>query len=262
VLVARAMHFGKDCEAAFLEIDRSLPAFPYKMLKKQLRLEDEAAFFRLLTRVLHRIDGCWTRAVRRVLLARKLHKAGIRGTSKLLCGSAGVQNQAAVLHDWAALAREALRKILKKANKRGHETQTVLITDHRLGFARSWLRTEIEALGMHGTSPSCNSGRAMTDIDCPVCLDVLFKPVAPRSCGHAMCGPCFKHLQRRKGATCPKCRGPIDRTEAMPVLAVLAKAAEPWSVQSRREEEEAERDRQLALKYRRHIRNHPMLVLS
>ena len=43
------------------------------------------------------------------------------------------------------------------------------------------------------------------DLDCPVCLETLFQPVAP-DCGHPVCRPCLERLVAETASPhCPLC---------------------------------------------------------
>eukprot|EP00966_Prymnesium_polylepis_P013348 308128-Prymnesium_polylepis.1 len=94
------------------------------------------------------------------------------------------------LAEWAQSARDALRKIIEEFNALFADTHG------RLGhvdasFVASCLRTEIESLAKSG----CGSRDWLLDaLDCPICLNTVFRPVAPAACGHALCRACFEAL--------------------------------------------------------------------
>ena len=62
--------------------------------------------------------------------------------------------------------------------------------------------------------------------DCPVCLGVLFEPVAP-ACGHPICRECYEGL--RQSATqapqCPICRRSVSATpRGLPIVGAAVRA--------------------------------------
>jgi len=267
------MKFGKTYETAYDDIALSLPAFPYRALKKMLNaaLEREGAdahipFFAHLTSVTRKLDAKWRGAVRRVLLAIQLPTT----LSHALLGKRDVHVHAAALAAWAGLTREALRKILKKFNKRVAQHCTCgtvqIFSQCSLGFMASNARTQIEALGLPPTD-------AKDAVDCPVCLEVLYQPVTLRECGHAMCRHCFDGLSKRAPfgrdvlghrfpvAKCPICRAPASAAVAAPALQHVARATRTDSFNRRKGEAAAEAERKLEEKFGRHVKAHPMALM-
>ena len=276
---AALMKFGKTSEKEFTELGAALPLppFPYRALKKKLKpltvtsanvsADEVVDFFRFLSRALRRIDRAWRASARLTLFAASGPRAAAvasacsRAQLRRRCAPpGGVPEQARALNAWAALSQEGLRKIIKKFHKRCAASGSFGASpDCDLAFVRGNLRTQIEALA-RGTP-------AAEDISCPVCLEPLFEPVAPRACGHALCKPCYQQLPRRQGwgARCPVCRGPAGDARAMPVLASIVRSADPESFGSRKAEmmraKQQAYDEKLAReaeRYAHRARAHPM----
>lgn len=88
------------------------------------------------------------------------------------------------------------------------------------------------------------------DLQCPVCLRVLFEPLS-LACGHSFCGPCLRGAELQgRASTCPCCRAdlPPDVLGALRpnvLLAALIEKFLPEAAARRRMEavEEQEEDR-------------------
>jgi len=273
------MKFGKTYETAYRDTGLALPAFPYRGLKKQLKnlLESDGAnahvrFFQHLTAVARGLDAKWRRAASRLLLAARGDARLPALVARLLRGDQRpVQSHAAALAAWAGLTREALRKIVKKFNKRYAEccgvTSVATFPACGIGFIAGDVRTQIEALSLARED-------AEDTVGCPVCLEVLFRPVVLRDCGHAMCRQCFGELQRASTASrrdalgrmvpavaCPMCRSPACSAAAAPALGLVAKEARNNSFKRRQEAAREESERKIEMKHSNRVRNHPMALM-
>ena len=47
------------------------------------------------------------------------------------------------------------------------------------------------------------------EVNCPICLDFLFKPVKPKNCNHIFCELCLTMWCQKK-SQCPLCKREID----------------------------------------------------
>ena len=271
------MKFAKLCEEACVELESQtkVPAFPYKALKKQLKVAEDSDngrqhFTRALSTTVKSVDDAWQRAVRSVLKGVKrprmsavLSRIGMKQRPKAA---------APALAEWASLARTGLRKIKKKYNKRLGAKFGPLDQEpdvNGFAFVASSERTEIQALASSvvvaleeesGSSPEAKT------LECPVCMETLYEPVAP-PCGHPMCRSCYDGIAESKvtrrfqvpGGTlkirpagavpqCPICREPATSVKPMSALAIMCKAADP----------EAFAERQLTARSTRKQRQRPM----
>lgn len=166
------MKFCKTVEAECKRLH--IPRYPYKEMKKMIKAKRHDAFLKMLERDIPQIDSQWKIEVDSVLRHARLR------TSKKL------RAHARTLLDTAYLYKEATRKILKKQNKQG----TVVTTN--VAFEFQELLTIQRLRGVSGL---------FTDIECCVCLDVLFGARA-LSCGHVICAACHD----RGVGSCPMCR--------------------------------------------------------
>lgn len=253
------MKFGKLYEDNYQSIGLDLPPFPYRAAKKKLKaLQREAnpnaspVFLSDLEKRTRTIDHLWKRAVWGVIRnAVAPRKAAV--LTRIGLARPTTSEDAARLDAWARLSREAMRKILKKANKQlGTAVGLDTLPGEPFAFVCSRTRTELEYLAAR-----VNDGTETTH-DCPVCLDLLFQPVAP-ACGHAICAACFQNLKSTAlSPCCPICRGPANAPQRMHVAAAAAKAADPARHTQRKEAEEYEKAVALAKKYERRIRTMPL----
>lgn len=69
---------------------------------------------------------------------------------------------------------------------------------------RTSTQTEIEACPLKLSQPPSLTGRISDDLECPVCMKLLFHPVTT-PCGHTFCKPCLMRAYDHKN-TCPFCR--------------------------------------------------------
>ena len=212
------MKFGKLCEEAFRKLEIDLPAFPYKQAKKEMKaaalqpcgLAARVVFFNFLRKELKLIDAKWSCAARQTVQSKV---APITTTFLTTLGLRRRQGAEAArkLNAWASLSRDSVRKIVKKYNKQlgprcGHVAEPPGTPPR---FVRSRLRTELEILVQQEEAMEDGNSAAL---DCPVCLETLFDPVAPE-CGHALCRECFLALcQRCDILQCPICRRPATNT--------------------------------------------------
>jgi hypothetical protein len=238
------MKFGKLCEEAFRKLELDLPAFPYELAKKQLKAAAlqfcgpaaQVVFFNFLGRELKLIDAKWSCAARQTVQAKV---APITTAFLTTVGLRRRPEAARKLDAWARLSRECLRKIVKKYNKQlgsrcGHIAE---LPGTPPRFVRSRLRTELEILAQQ---EEATEGRISAALDCPVCLETLFDPVAPE-CGHALCRECFLALcQRCDTSQCPICRRPVTNTRRMPACGAMAMAADPEAHAARKRAAEQE----------------------
>ena len=250
------MKFGKLCAQACVELESQtkVPAFPYKALKKQLKKAEDADngrqhFTRALSTTVKSVDDAWQRAVRSVLkgvnaprMSAVLSHIGMKRRPKAA---------APALAEWASIARTGLRKIKKKYNKRLGAKFGPLDQEpdvNGFAFVASSERTEIQALASSvvvALEEESGSSPEATTLECPVCMETLYEPVAP-PCGHPMCRSCYdgiadstvtKRFQvpggtlkiRPAGAVpkCPICREPATSVKPMSALASMCKAADP-----------------------------------
>lgn len=253
------MKFGKECEERFARLGLDLPPFPYKAAKKKLKEVDGKStsvepaahageeFLLFLERNLRMLDAEWSHAARVVIRAEV---APIKAAAlAFISVSRQSKADATMLAAWARLSREALRKILKKANKQLGTSYT-FDTLPPLALICSRTRTEIEHLATHDEAEPVH--------DCPVCLDLLFEPVAP-ACGHALCNACFQSLRSSQNRPrCPVCRRPAGVPQRMHVVAAAAKAADPVRHTERKAQDEYEKAEALAKRYAKQIKRMPM----
>lgn len=249
------MHFGCYSDDLFQKIG-VLKAFPYNQLKAKMSampadnvgLDRDAqlataAFHTYLRGSLHKLDRHWSAAAARLLLlARVQHTLPKQMVDELA-------EHAGQLEEWAALSTEALRKIVEKYNKtHGGDLMVSLDNGHGIHFIRGQTRTQVQALAQVECS-QCADDEDNASINCPICLETLFKPVAPE-CGHAFCQPCFARLLRdaplHKGhpeTNCPVCRKPARHATRLPVLEAIAKDHDPqlFLERSRAESQGSER---------------------
>ena len=250
------MKFGKLCAQACVELESQtkVPAFPYKALKKQLKKAEDADngrqhFTRALSTTVKSVDDAWQRAVRSVLkgvnaprMSAVLSHIGIKRRPKAA---------APALAEWASIARTGLRKIKKKYNKRLGAKFGPLDQEpdvNGFAFVASSERTEIQALASSvvvALEEESGSSPEATTLECPVCMETLYEPVAP-PCGHPMCRSCYDGIAESKvtrrfqvpGGTltirpagavpqCPICREPATSVKPMSALASMCKAADP-----------------------------------
>ena len=289
------MHFGRTCEAQFLAIASDLPPLPYRLLKKQLKAiferretqsvsgrTPEAVFFDNLSKVLRRVDAKWQLSARKCLFT-VAHPKTVALMSKVMHKGVSTEQdplqRAKALLAWAALAREGVRKIIKKFNKRLAAETNVGRTDVypkcELAFMQGPICTQLESLERYSRAADYSAEHASSSLYCPVCLEPLFHPVAP-PCGHAVCKPCFKqmcHAQIQssmnrgpfepvKPPPCPICRVPALKSAPVAVLGALAKQADPAAYSRRKLAEQDLADAKMAQKYQARISCHPMLVLQ
>jgi len=50
-------------------------------------------------------------------------------------------------------------------------------------------------------------------ITCPMCLEIMFIPVAVHPCNHRFCGSCLTSLVKSKKSECIKCRKQITTAQ-------------------------------------------------
>ena len=275
------MKFGKLCEetCARLQTQNQIPSFPYKSLKKCLKQAESEAnghlvFCDTLWNEIHAVDKAWQRAVRSVLKSKCSPRISV------MLSHMGVARwpvaAAPALAEWASLARTGLRKIKKKYNKRlgakfGRLEQARDFAS--FAFEASPERTEIQALA--STSREVATAHSETQlwltggtseladprsfepgqIECPVCMETLFEPVAPQ-CGHPVCRACYEGMLKSKvtmqiavpggrlnirpvGSVpqCPLCREPAPTVAPMAALAKVCKASDPVAFAVRRKRE-------------------------
>lgn len=277
------MKFGKTAPAAFLAIGAPVPAFPYKQLKKQLKDVvkggKQEPFFRNLLQEMRRIDYAWQIECKNVLFAAGSPRAASVVAALSLKSrptKAEVKARAISLDQWAALSREGLRKLLKKYRKlcseRFPEMPAAASRFSGLAFMRGCLRTQIEGLAVtDGADASAEPAADEPDerLDCPVCLERLYQPVASAQCGHALCAPCFKQLKaadpQRAAPPCPVCRTPVRSAKPLAVLGSIVKATHPTTFRARAEAEaeatRAAQDAALAKRFAGRANAHPMAML-
>jgi len=179
-----------------------------------------ARFYSALTNEVRKADWQWMLATNYVLLAARsppLVRRAMRTPDPI--------DRARRLEAWAELAREAIRKIVKKYNKWYGPTCGVmgLNPEVNVGFIRSCSRIETEALARSREQQDTSLEEGLT---CPVCLDTVTQPVAA-ACGHPMCRACFmdlkKHARNHRGwSQCPLCRNRVGRARSLPHLQSLA----------------------------------------
>ena len=264
------MKFGKLCAetCADLQTQAKVPTFPYKSLKQCLKRAENSPigrqlFAEALSAELHAVDKIWKQAVHSVVRSASApRKSAILAQVGL--GRRPI-SEAPALVEWASLARTGLRKIKKKYNKNLRPKLGPLdeakCSEH-FAFVASPERTEIHALAnaaqglgaspletslwqTGGESRPVSMDANPTQMECPVCMETLFEPVAP-ACGHPMCKPCYDGVVKSKVTMrikvtggylnirpadavpqCPMCREPAETTKPMVALAAMCKAADP-----------------------------------
>ena len=251
------MKFGETCDAKFQAANPHLPALPYEDLKTKLEELHGAnggdLFFQSSDSVLKSLDARWEAAAKSVLRAARLRIAGAAPILAVLPQAwqrpIPPEEEAAALEAWAALAGEGLRKLCKKYNKKS-SGQPFTTWPYSYAFVRSPVRTQIGSLaraaatgGGCGSTSSDEDAAADSLLDCPVCLETLYHPVAP-ACGHALCGPCHRELTRAAGegvVSCPVCRDPARSVKSLVILGKVAKKANPTAHRERKLAEENQR---------------------
>ena len=151
-----------------------IPEYPYKQLKKVIKLRQHDAFSSILNKDVLQIGIAWKKQAERVFFKAFLR----RQTTQL---------RAQELLHTANLYREATRKIIKKYNK---QTGRALVNDFEFEFQK--LLTIKRLQGVCGVCVEDN---------CCVCLNTLFHPRG-QMCGHLICRSCYDRPVR----LCPVCR--------------------------------------------------------
>lgn len=258
------MKFGKRYEQSFRDLNVELPPFPYRVLKKKIRLlateqaelPTDERFLKFSSSLLTRLDQKWQSSVRRVMFKWRNPR-----TSAVLHRLTGrkdldVQQEADRLGAWAELSREGLRKILKKYNKRCGQKAGATACHHSslgdLAFVRGRVRAQLEALARAGEDADA--------LSCPVCLEVVYQPVAPR-CGHAVCAACYAQLAMTAAPLCPVCRGDAPQASRMPVLSSVARYHDPSHFDARKRADEAARQADLERRFASRLKAHPMAAM-
>ena len=283
------MKFGKTSAAAFSTLEIGLPPLPYKELKKQLhseqkkcavsRFDIQATFLKTLTKMLRWLDMRWAIAANSLLVAarRPMMTSALAPVLAKLGGSRGrrlarwwrsdeaLHTRAHKLDVWAQLSREGVRKIVKKYNKQcGAEHGSLPVCPiGGLRFVSSRLRTEIEILARSVRPAEGESRVSEIQMECPVCLDTVFRPVAP-ACGHLICRDCFIGLAAaadEHSLRCPVCRESAANSRRMHVAGWVAKAVDPIGFSQRRKSELVKKQAELERKYAKRAATHPMLIL-
>ena len=151
-----------------------IPEYPYKQMKKVIKLRQHDVFLCILSKNVLRIGTAWKKQADRVFF-----RAFLR------CQT--TQLRAQELLNTAGLYREATRKIIKKYNK---QTGSALVNDFEFEFQK--LLTIKRLQGVCGVC---------VEDGCCVCLDALFYPRS-QTCGHLICRSCYDRPVR----LCPVCR--------------------------------------------------------
>jgi len=154
----------------------------------------------------------------------------------------GGMRRAHQLEAYARLHREAVRKILKKYNKKYNKAHGQLssLPGPPLAFIASRTRTELEHLA---------AAAAEDAHECPVCLDLIYSPVAP-ACGHAICRECHDNMCRASTSPqCSVCRRDARQVRKMPMATVAARDANPAQYAERKLSHQRAKDEALANKY-------------
>ena len=97
-------------------------------------------------------------------------------------------------------------------------------------------------------APPLKANQTDLELDCPVCLDLLYKPLA-YGCGHTVCKPCHKRTPKAENGVerCPVCRHeqlsqPVVK---MRVMRRLINAQHPREGKARKAEETKARRKKL-----------------
>jgi len=209
------MKFGKTAEAAFATIAaEGVSAFPYRRMKKQLNttISNHAGnsvhirhmFLEALQLEVRACDREWqdaaqavTRQRARVAWMPHTFYRRLRDDT-----TADLSERAQRLEEWSKLAQEALRKLIKKYNKKcGASCGSLDLSLFKAQFIDA--RARINCMDPMAEAPSCELGVQA----CTVCGDLLADPVdAP--CGHAVCRRCFEYIAMRShapGMLCADC---------------------------------------------------------
>jgi len=217
------MKFGKTAEAAFATIAaEGVSAFPYRRMKKQLNMTISnhagnsvhlrRTFFEALQLEVRTCDREWQSAAQAVMRQSARVTWMPRSFYRRLREETGtdVSERAQRLEEWSKLAHEALRKLIKKYNKKcGASCGMLDLSFFEAQFIESRARSATKALASRNCmdpmaeAPSCELGMEA----CSVCGDVLVDPVdAP--CGHNVCRRCFEYIAMRShepGMLCGDC---------------------------------------------------------
>ena len=220
------MKFGKKAAEEFgaLRVTTGCSPFPYGVMKKMLKKSSEATskddiparFFHRLQIETRRADRQWSFAARAVVLAARspAPMAPLLQHTIVPGDNVALAEKAKALLAWANLAREALRKIVKKYNKQYGQRYLAGLASPRLilllsrvraprcdscglvgidsandvAFLRSCLRTELEALANSQDELPSNGGDDIPSfLHCPVCLDWLQDPVGTAAGVKGLC---------------------------------------------------------------------------
>ena len=183
----------KFCKTAASEAERlNVEPFPYKRMKRMIKLQQRDAFVATLCDDVARISRRWERSAHRVLcMSAIVRSRQLRHSAERLVGSANLYS-------------EATRKIIKKYNK---HADARLDREFRFHF-----QTALTIKRLLGVCGKCS------DHDCCICLDTLFH-VRAQLCGHFVCRACFE----RNIVACPICRNTTEWFKAREIEHCLQK---------------------------------------
>ncbi|KAK9805249.1 hypothetical protein WJX72_008655 [[Myrmecia] bisecta] len=244
-------HAGEVAAALALHTSQPLDDWFFDILDGELKLIDR----QFETSARHLIK-CFDKGQPLLLCCLPLPSARLKARSP-----EELAEQAHWCQEYAQINAVGLRKIVKKhdklyGNKRGQRFLQACWTAANRGratFLHSPLLTELKALEamLEPAPPHC----ADEAFKCPICLDLLYKPLG-LTCGHVFCTPCvfgaagmrnalgttfaiLQHIKRDVG--CPECRktGVFTNAVRLKRAGQLIQKRWPAEVAKRAEEENA-----------------------
>ena len=202
------MKFGKRCEQLFRATgisESQIPSIPYRDLKRALhhnRFVSTCKFFEIVVHAIRVSDAAWVRTIQRIQIC-----------NVIVCSNAHL---IAALVAWADVAKESLRKLLKKYNRRYAQTHGPVIEAARdVRFLHSFTLLRLHhMMQMISLPPYPHHELAKGDTkECPICFSSLTDETVHTHCGHLFCFKCFRKVHEvcrasvlKRVPTCPVCR--------------------------------------------------------
>ena len=180
------MKFCKTLEQEICFLKSSLPVFPYKYIKKMLRTSHDVKkdFINYINTDITALDRKWKHKTNYFLFKHRFYK------------SKNSQIYAQNLLRCAFLYKEALRKILKKYNKKYGVENGRIKNVSNFHFQESVYLVELKCI---------SQSFIQEELVCCICLDMLWRPVT-QECGHLVCYECHSEMKNIQELQCPICR--------------------------------------------------------